>query len=49
MMDFIEFVKTVRKLLFHCPEEGQAEKMKAKIAKAIDYWEKEGYLDKSIE
>lgn len=49
MMDFIEFVKAVRKLLFHCPEEDQAKKLKAKIAKAIDYWQKEGYLDKTIE
>lgn len=49
MMDFIEFVKAVRKLLFHCPEEKEEAKLKEKIAKAIDYWQKEGYLNKSIE
>lgn len=48
-MDFIEFVKTVRQYVFYCPEEKKAAKMKEKIAKAIDYWEKEGFLDESIQ
>lgn len=47
-MDFIEFVKTVRRLLFYCPKEEDAAKMTEKIAKAIEYWEKEGFLDKSM-
>lgn len=46
-MNIIEFIKLVRRLLFNCPQEDQAAKMKAKIAKAIDYWEKEGFLDES--
>lgn len=47
-MDVIEFVKLVRRLLFHCPKEEDAAKMKEKIAKAIEYWDKEGFLDKSM-
>lgn len=47
-MDFIEFVKLVRRLLFHCPKEEDAAKMREKIAKAIEYWDKEGFLDKSM-
>lgn len=49
MPDFIDFVKAVRRLLFQCPAEKDETKLKEKIAKAIDYWQKEGFLDKSIE
>lgn len=46
-MDFIEFVKAVRTLVFNCPKEEDAAKLKEKIRKAIDYWEKNDMLEKS--
>ena len=46
-MDFIEFVKAVRTLLFNCPKEEDAAKLREKIRKAIDYWENNNMLDKS--
>ncbi len=46
-MDIIDFVKAVRTLFFYSPKEEDAAKLRAKIAKAIDYWEKNGMLEKS--
>ena len=46
-MDFIEFVKAVRTLLFNCPKEEDAAKLREKIRKAIDYWENNNMLYKS--
>ena len=45
-MDFIEFVKAVRTLLFNCPKEEDAAKLREKIRKAIDYWENNNMLEK---
>ncbi len=46
-MDFIEFVKAVRTLVFNCPKEEDAAKLRTKISKAIEFWEQNNMLEKS--
>lgn len=44
-MDIYEFIAFVREILFENPTDERAEKIKNRIAKAIDWWKKQGMLD----
>lgn len=43
-MDVYEFVKLVRSFILDIGDEAATEKKKMKILKAIEQWEKAGYL-----